>query len=76
MLDIGETRKCLDHIKQIKLDHPLIDVHVHPFEVIFNGLDYQRNPLAENLYSSQQTDYVSPEIRESRLSSVSVKENT
>ncbi len=62
MLDTAQVRKYLAEIAHIKQAHVLVDVHVHPFEVIFNGLKYRKNTADGMVYSQNESKYDPPEI--------------
>lgn len=68
MLNIAQARKYLADIKQIKQTHVLTDVHVHPFEVIFNGLKYRKCTVDGMVYSQHKSTYKPPEVAEVRTS--------
>jgi hypothetical protein len=46
-----EVLKYLDCVKSLKKVCPLIDIHVSPFEVIFNSFHYVPNPHHEGVHS-------------------------
>ncbi|MCK4507309.1 MAG: amidohydrolase family protein, partial [Desulfuromonadales bacterium] len=64
MLNERAVKKYLAHIEKIKTAHELIDVHVHPFEVLYNNLSYKKNPDYKGVYSSNITKYGCPDISE------------
>jgi predicted TIM-barrel fold metal-dependent hydrolase len=68
-----DVRKCLDHVKRLQTVCPLIDIHVSPYEVIFNEFDYERNPQFEGVFSITNERYTPPSIGPIRLESRSGK---
>ncbi|MBE0575207.1 MAG: amidohydrolase family protein [Desulfuromonadales bacterium] len=66
MLRAAQAEDYLSRIRQIKSVHTLVDMHVHPFEVVFNDLSYQKNSSMEGVYSSREASYSPPGIAEER----------
>ncbi len=62
MLSQRDIENYLERIRQIRGAHELIDIHVHPFEVIFNALKYRQHPQCEGVYSSAEADYRPPHV--------------
>lgn len=63
MLSANQFNNYLIHIGQIKESHALVDIHVHPFEVIYNGLTYKKNLHHDGVYSSRDANYDPPAIK-------------
>jgi predicted TIM-barrel fold metal-dependent hydrolase len=66
MLRVAQAEDYLARIRQIKSVHTLVDLHVHPFEVVFNDLSYQKNSSLEGVYSSRGASYNTPGFAEER----------
>ncbi len=50
----------LDRIRSLQSVHPLTDIHVSPFEVIFNGFHYSQNPQLRGVYTLDDAAYSPP----------------
>lgn len=57
-----EIEKYLDCVREIAKSHPIIDMHVHPFEVLYGGMRYFPNPIQPGVYSAGNLTY-SPPVR-------------
>ncbi len=49
-------------VKEIKKSYQLIDIHVHPTEIIFNNIDYYPSLQNEGVYSKENCKYNPPKI--------------
>ncbi len=64
MLEKKEIKIYLDMAHEIRESHSLIDMHVHPFEIIYKGLKYNKKNLHYGVYSLNNQTYVPPQITE------------
>ncbi len=76
MLNEDKIRKYLQVVKDIKLSYELIDIHVHPTEIIYNNLNYYQNQNNQGLYSRVNSKYVPPRIENTRLKEKNSTENS
>lgn len=53
--------------RELKDDSPWIDIHVHPFEIIFNSFRYMSNPFKKEIFSLDNSVYKPPSISPLRL---------
>ncbi|MRR55343.1 MAG: hypothetical protein EG822_12690 [Deltaproteobacteria bacterium] len=60
MLSESEIEKYLACVREIAKSHPIIDVHVHPFEVVYGGMRYFPNPIQPGVYSAGGLSYAPP----------------
>jgi predicted TIM-barrel fold metal-dependent hydrolase len=72
-----EVLKYLDCVKSLQKVCPLIDIHVSPFEVIFNSFHYVPSPYYEGVHSLDSGRYRPPSVGplkvEARLSKSSAE---
>ena len=59
-MDKSTVVKNLDALKAIKGAHTFYDIHVHPYEVMFDACRFQPSPVCAGLYSAGATDYSPP----------------
>lgn len=64
-----EVDSYLQIVRELKSRYTFFDVHVHPFEIIFNSFDYRPNPTLEGLYSIHHTLFRHPQVTALRLES-------
>ncbi len=57
-----QVLKYLDCAKSLQKACPLIDIHVSPFEVIFNSFSYVLNPHHKGIYSLDSGCYRPPSV--------------
>lgn len=69
ILSKEEIVKYLDCVKNLGKNYPLIDLHVSPFEVIFNEFQYFPNPKYKGIFSMQSAQYKPPSIEPLRIDS-------
>ncbi len=62
MFEEKNIKKYLHEVKNIKKSYKLIDIHVHPTEIIFNKLDYYPDINKKGVYSKIKTRYFPPQI--------------
>ncbi len=60
-MDKLSVKKTIDLVKEIKGSNAFYDVHVHPFEVMFNPLTYNSSPLKKGVFSTGSTMYTPPD---------------
>ena len=63
----AEAQKTIEELLEIKGAHTFYDVHVHPFEVMFDACQYQHSPEYDGLYRSGTSEYRAPEITDLTL---------
>ncbi len=63
--------KYLKIIKELKGQYKFFDVHVHPYEIIFNLYNYSPDHLDKGLYSLGDTPFHPPEMMELELEQTS-----
>lgn len=68
MLKANEVNRYLDQIKYIKKSHSLIDIHVHPFNLMCNGFTYTKNLQHEGIYSANSSPYTPPTYGQLKIS--------
>lgn len=68
MLNKNEVNRYLDQIKYIKKSYPLIDIHVHPFNVMYDGFTYTQNLQHEGIYSASSSSYATPSTGQLKIS--------
>ena len=57
-----ETVNYLNIIKEIGKSITLIDIHTHPFDIIFNNFIYSKNPDLDGIYSIKNSIYALPKV--------------
>ncbi len=57
-----ETVYYLKIIKEISNSITLIDIHTHPFDIVFNNFIYSKNPDVDGIYSINNSVYAAPKI--------------
>jgi hypothetical protein len=62
-----EINKYIDCINHLKTAYPLTDIHVSPFEVIFNLFKYTPNPDYRGVYSLEGASYRPPSTNSFKL---------
>lgn len=60
MLSEREIVKYLACVQEIGKSHPIMDAHVHPFEVMYGGMRYLPNLIQPGVYSAGSLPYVPP----------------
>lgn len=55
-----ETYFCL--IEEIKANWKVYDTHLHPVEVIFNNMSYQKNIKEDGIFSLNKSQYTQPSL--------------
>lgn len=68
MLELNSVERYIESIMDIKKSYALFDMHVHPFDVMGNGLTYTQNSQHEGIYSSSSAKYTPPTIGQLRIS--------
>ncbi|MCP3178144.1 amidohydrolase [Desulfuromonas sp. KJ2020] len=66
-MDQKAVQNALNTIREIKGSHTFYDIHVHPFEVMFDACQYRHSPGYDGLYCSSSSTYKAPEITEVNL---------
>jgi predicted TIM-barrel fold metal-dependent hydrolase len=66
-LDKREVRELLARVQQGRGSDPFVDVHIHPFDVIFQSLRYRRQAAQAGVYGCDDTTFVPPEVGAVRL---------
>lgn len=59
-----EVSNYLQVLKELKGQYKFFDVHVHPYEIIFNLFTYSPDHLHEGLYGLGETPFRPPDITE------------
>ncbi|MFA6146767.1 MAG: hypothetical protein WC899_00975 [bacterium] len=60
MISLDEVKAYLDFVKEVKKDYNVIDMHVHPYEMMLGGIKYIQNSQYEGLYSTNGSKYECP----------------
>ena len=71
MLERNQVERYLEIIQKLKKSYTLIDMHVHPFDVMFNDFNYINNSQCDGIYSANANNYVSPDIGQLKISQLS-----
>jgi len=74
MLERNAVEKYLENINDIKNSYALFDIHVHPFEVMGNGLTYTENPHHDGIFSVNSARYLPPIFGKLKISRPSATE--
>lgn len=69
MISEKEVNKYLQAMKDLKDQYTFFDVHVHPFEIVFNLFDYHPNSAQQGVYSINNTFFRSPKVTTLNLAS-------
>lgn len=72
-LDVKEIDRYLATAREVSQDLPLIDIHVHPTEILKNKHIYKQVARSPLLYSVKGSHYSTPEISRLRIDSSDVK---
>lgn len=62
-----DVRECLEGVRRSNQGRLLFDVHVHPFDVIFQSLRYQRRPDQPGVWEHDDSPFLAPEVGSVRL---------
>jgi len=57
-------KRYLDIIQGLKQSGELYDLHVHPFEIFFNQLNYHPNKKNKKIFSVDSSDFPEPQLSE------------
>jgi hypothetical protein len=68
MLEINVVKKYLEQIKDIKKSYSLIDMHVHPLDVMCDGFTYNKNLQHQGIYSLNSSPYAPPTAGQVKIS--------
>ena len=64
MVTKAEVEKYLQIVAEVCADHPLMDMHVHPFELFCGEIDYHVSSDDDGLYSSGSEPFVPPAVED------------
>jgi len=73
ILSKEQVGRYIDCVKSLKKVCSFTDIHVSPFEVIFNAFSYAPNPYYKGVYSLDGTSYKPPSIGAFRIETCSAK---
>jgi predicted TIM-barrel fold metal-dependent hydrolase len=57
---VDRIERYVEIIKEVHQEHTTYDVHMHPFEVFFDPLEYKENPDVKGLFSVGGVRYLKP----------------
>jgi hypothetical protein len=66
-MDKYSVQKSIDALKELKGSNTFYDVHVHPYEVMFDSCKYSPSAASRGVYSSCATEYRPPELGDLNL---------
>lgn len=66
-MDKHSVQKFIDALKEIKGANTFYDIHVHPYEVMFDACQYQASALSGGLFSAGAAKYLAPELSDLNL---------
>ncbi len=67
MIEENKVKEYLEIVTNIKKSHRLFDCHAHPFDILFNEINYKRNTDDRNLYSADNSAFMPIKISSVRL---------
>jgi len=62
MISEKEIKRYLQIVRDLAGENGFYDIHVHPFEIIFDSVDYHPSNLQKGLYGTGNTLFRPPEI--------------
>lgn len=62
MAELPENNFLLEWAREIGKDHPFLDFHVHPFDVLSADIEYQANGSLDGVFSRGSACYHAPEL--------------
>lgn len=62
MIDEAQVKRYIGIIKELKSDFVFYDCHTHPFDVVFDQVDYHTDKTKAGLFSSTGAIYISPKL--------------
>jgi len=63
-ISMMEVTRYLTIARSLKGKHKFYDMHVHPFEIVFNKCAYQENKINSGLYSTNSSTFSAPILTE------------
>lgn len=63
-ISMMEVSRYLAMARSMKGKHKFYDMHVHPFEIVFNKCAYQENKINSGLYSTNSSSFSAPKLTE------------
>lgn len=73
MITQKDIQKYFSIVRNLKTEYNFYDIHVHPFEIIYNNFIYYRDPVDADLYCLGSTKYRKPKISDLNLASENAK---
>ncbi len=61
ILEKAQVNNYLEMVKESSKQNKIIDVHLHPIEVVYNNFGYVRNVHNRSIYSINKTQYLAPQ---------------
>jgi len=74
-MDQESVQQALQEIREVKGAQLFYDVHVHPFEVMYEPRSYSAVPAAKGLFSSGTLPYTAPRLSDLSLDEPAVTSN-
>ncbi|ALC16863.1 amidohydrolase [Desulfuromonas soudanensis] len=71
-MDKYSVQKSIDALKELKGSNTFYDVHVHPYEVMFDACQYQPSAQSGGLFSAGAAKYLAPELGDLNLNPTAV----
>lgn len=62
MIDEAGVKKYISIIKELKANFVFYDSHAHPFDIIFDQVDYHKDKTKNGLFSTNGCDFISPKL--------------
>lgn len=62
MIDETQVKKYICMVKELKADFVFYDSHTHPFDVIFDPVDYRTDKTRTGLFSTKGSGFISPKL--------------
>ncbi len=62
MIDETQAKKYISIIKELKADFVFYDSHTHPFDVIFDQVDYRTDKTRTGLFNRKGSGFISPKL--------------